>query len=99
MQAIGPFIMQMTDQEYWSHMDHCGRVAVLLSQAIDKMMRFIFEGRATTYEQWESLFTAINQAVLMKNYLSMNCANLLNIAEDFLAQVADWQQEITETLN
>lgn len=99
MQAIGPFVMNMTDQEYWSHMDKCSQVVGQLSQAIDNIMHFIFEGRSKNYGEWESLFTAVNQAVMMKQYLSMNCSNLLNIAEDFLIQVAEWKQEIEENLN
>lgn len=99
MSFVGPFICEMGDQEYWCYQEKCSRLAVMLSRTIDTLMHYIFEGRTRNAEEWESLFKAINQAVLMKEYLDRNCANLLTIAEDFLAQACEWQREVETHLN
>ena len=99
MSFIEPLIFEMNDQEYWSHQEKCNRLATMLSKVIDTLMHYIFEGRAQNYpEEWESLFKAINQAVLIKEYLDKNCANLLTIAEDFLAQAFEWQRDVENKL-
>jgi len=88
----------MGDQEYWSHQEKCNRLAGMLSNVIDLLMHYIFEGRSKNKQEWEILFKAIQQAVVIKDYLNGNCANLLTIAEDFLAQASDWKQEIDSKL-
>ena len=99
MNSFSPQIMQMNDQEYWAYQEKCTELATLLSNAIDYMMHHIFEGRCLDPQQWESLFLALNQAVMMKEYLGRNCANLINIAQEFLDQLTAWKQEMGERLN
>ena len=98
MTFVGPFIFDMNDQEYYSHQENCSRLAAMLSKVIDRLMHYIFEGRSQNKEDWESLFKAIQQAVLIKHYLDNNTANLLTIAEDFLAQAVDWERDVEAKL-
>ena len=90
--------MDMNDQDYWSHQEKCNRLAGLLSGIIDRLMHYIFEGRTNNSEEWETLHKAISQAVVIKEYLERNFANLLTIAEDFLAQAFEWQTEVQAKL-
>lgn len=90
--------MTMGDQDYNSYLAHCERITIMLSQGIDTMMHYIFEGRSRNHLEWENLFKALNQAVFMKQYLSINCSNLLTISEDFMAQFQEWQQELQANL-
>ena len=99
MSFVGPFIMEMGDQEYWAHLEKCNRLSALLSKAIDDMMHYIFEGRCTDSQQWEMLFYGLNQAVLIKGYLTQNCSNLLTIAEDFMSQIEEWHRELQQKHN
>lgn len=98
MSFYGPFVFEMNDHEYDSHQEKCTRLAVMLSRAIDTLMHYVFEGRSKNTLEWETLFKAIQQAVLIKEYLDRNCANLLTIAEDFLAQANEWEQEVRDHL-
>ena len=99
MSLQGPNIFEMNDQQYWGHMEDCSQMAAMLSEAIDKLMHYIFQGKSKDTENWEPLFAGVNQAVLMRQYLSSNRANLLSIAQDFLDQVEEWQQELAAKLN
>lgn len=99
MTNVGFNIMQLEDQEYNSYLERCDRVTALLDQAINHLMHYIFEGHSSNGQEWESLFTALNQAVFMKSYLKMNCSNLLSIADDFLEQVEAWREEVRTRLN
>ena len=99
MSNLPPQIMQMNDQEYWSYLERCNHLSLLLSTTIDMVMRNVFSGRfANDPEQWEVLLKAMNQASLMKAFLEMNCANLINLADDFIAQAMEWQHEIDSKL-
>jgi hypothetical protein len=99
MVFVGELTTQMDDQQYWSHHEHCHRLAGMLSAAIDGLMHYIFQGKCKDPEHWEKLFKALNQAVFMKEYLSLCCSNVLTIAEDFLAQFEEWKVEVQAQLN
>ena len=99
MSTVGPFIMDMSDQEYWSHMEKCDRLAIALSRIIDLLMHHIFEGKAESPQVWEELFVVLNQAILIKEYLTRNCANLLTIAEDLVCMVIEWQRDLERKVN
>ena len=90
--------MQMEDHEYESYLDRCQRLKILLDEAVTFLMHFVFEGRARNPDEWEMLFTALSQAAFMKHFLSIHCSNLCTIAEDFLAQLDDWKQDVHERL-
>lgn len=98
MSFVGPFIVDMNDREYDSHQEKCARFAIMLSSVIDTLMHYIFEGKSKDCLEWEVLFKAVQQAVLIKDYLDRNCANLLTIAEDFLAQAEEWHHEVGSKL-
>lgn len=87
-------IMGMNDSEYWTYMEKCEELTKLLSTAIDLLMNYIFLGRCQNSEQWETLFKAVGQAVFMRDHLKSYNSNLIGLAEDFLVQVKEWQQEI-----
>jgi hypothetical protein len=99
MAFVGPNIWEMTDQPYNGYLEHCERISDMLGKAIDLIMAYILQGRVRSPSEWETLFKALNQAVFIREYLNSHCANLLTIAEDFLAQMEDWQQELRATLN
>ena len=99
MSFVGPFIMEMGDQEYWAHLEKCNRLSALLSKAIDDMMHYIFEGKCKDKNQWETLFVSLSRAVFMKEYLQMYLTNIGAITEDFLVQFEDWNAELAQTLN
>lgn len=99
MSFVGPYVMDMGDQEHWAFMEKCDRLAFMLSNVIDRLMHYIFQGLVTDREYWEPLIKALNHAVMIKDYLTSHCSNLITIAEDFLAQYMQWLSEMEGQLN
>lgn len=90
--------MQNNDQENWEYQEHCERLAAALGETIDLVMRYIFEGKCRSPQELETLFKAVNQALMMKDYLSGHNSNLVRIAGNFLAQFEQWLQELQSTI-
>lgn len=99
MTNVGENVILMGGQDYHCYLERCQRLTTLLDQAITFLMHFIFEGRSRDHHEWETLFKAVSQAVLMKYFLSSNHSDLCTISEDFLAQLEDWKQDIEDRHN
>ena len=98
MSCRAKYICEMTDQEHWTYMETCEHLHKMLQAALDLIMGHIFTGQCRDPSQWEDLFKAAMQAQFMKEYLGRWTGNLVPIAEDFLAQVADWKAELEQKL-
>ena len=98
MTFYGPFVLKMNDREYDSHQDKCREMSTILSKVIDRLMHYIFEGRCENTDDWESLFTVVQQAVVIKQYLDNNTANLITISEDLYSQAQEWEKEVKSRL-
>ena len=90
--------MEMNNTEHWHYMEYCERLVAMLDKSLDLIMNHIFQGKCRNHQEWESLFKAVNQAVFMKEYLSVYGSNLLIITQDFLAQIQEWQDELQNKL-
>jgi hypothetical protein len=88
-----------SDPTYYHYLEHCERVTTLLDNGINLMITYILAGRTRCPQEWDNLFRALNQASFMREYLNHHCSNLITIAEDFLAQLQEWQDEVQATLN
>ena len=88
----------MNSSEHWHYMEYCERLVAILDKSLDLIMNHIFQGKCRNHQEWESLFKAVNQAVFMKEYLSVHGSNLTKITEDFLAQIQEWQNELQNKL-
>ena len=99
MSFIGKNQLEMNNTEHWYYMEHCERLVTMLDKSLDLIMNHIFQGKCRDAEEWECLFKAVNQAAFMKHYLSMYGSNLVAIAEDFQAQIEDWQNELQNRLS
>ena len=98
MSHIGENSNDMTDPQFYHYAETCTRLVGMLDQAIDSLMRHIFEGKCQNPSQWESLFKAVSQAVFMKEYLTGYCSSLVLIAQDFLVQWEEWIHEMKTNL-
>jgi hypothetical protein len=91
--------MQMNNTEHhWNYMENCERLVAMLDKSLDLIMNHIFQGKCKNPQELDSLFKAVNQAVFMKEYLSVYGSNLQTIAEEFLIQVHEWQDELQNKL-
>jgi hypothetical protein len=99
MSFIGKNVIEMTDIEHFCYMENCNRLSNMLQAATDELMNYIFQGKCQNPEQWENIFKAVNQAVFLKEYLKVYCTNITAIAEDFLAQIEEWKNELATVLN
>ena len=86
-------------EEHWLYLEHCETLTKMLTKSIDAIMRYIFEGRCTNPQDWETMFRAVTHATFIREYLAAYNSNLFQVAESFLLQFEDWNRELSNRLN
>jgi len=83
----------------YQHTTACLELTKKLTEVVNNLTSYIFEGHCKDPRQWETLFSALGQAIFMKEYLAMCSTDLISISQYFLEQFEDWKKELGQHIN
>ena len=90
--------MQSNNGEMCIGPQQCELLADSLGDAIDVVMKHIFQGKCRTHQELEILFKNVNQAVVMRDLLNRHHQSIVQVSEEFLCNLEQWLKELQSAI-